>query len=227
MHFSKPLILASFIYSTFAVPLNEFHLDQIKEIQSNQNHDILQYVNKIIEYDEDVYNQEEEEEEDGFSPDFPEFQNAETNEFFENLPKHLREDKLEQEEVELNEEIGANQQDEDEEEQDIQIEIEEEEENHHHHIPIQPNIPWQRPGSERFYQETRIKSPQISRENTHDTLKFGFLFLGSLFIYALLKFHRVSLPLFYYACQKTNTEGFRVMKILNYQQIVMKRTIYR
>lgn len=153
MHFLKSIVFASLIHSILAIPLYEIHLDQIKETQPrfvkrqdlDVNIDILQLQQEEV---------------------FPEFENEEANEFFENLLQ-------EEEEAEIR-----------------QIEIKEEEEHAHNHIPIEPNMPWHRVGGGKFYQETRLKDQTLKEETKHDdTLKFGFLFLGSLFIYGLLKYH--------------------------------------
>lgn len=168
------------------------------------------------EFDDDEEENEEEEDDDDLSPDFPEFQNEATTEFFENLPKqpmdsidsqiNSGQDTIEDEELDEEiDELEPDQDDDEEEDQeeDINKEIENKEKEEkdqvqeNHNIPNSPSfddsIPWQRPDSGRFYQDIRVKDTN-PKQNSDRSYKFWYLFLLSVVLTLLYRSlsHRVS-----------------------------------
>ncbi|CEP15916.1 hypothetical protein [Parasitella parasitica] len=146
-----------------------------------------------------VFDEDEEQDEDDFSADLPEFKNEETSEFFEHLPQQpidngdnklsIVEDNIDIEEVDDILDELAPKHDNEEEDDDEEDDDEDQEPENSTPSPVLPpivneHIPWQRPepvakgdSNSNFYQDINYKESEILKKPTYtSSVQFWHLF---------------------------------------------------
>jgi hypothetical protein len=147
------------------------------EETTEDDDDTTEEENIIIERDnDDDEEQEEEEDDDDFTPEFPEFQNEETTDFFEHLPQQpmdhaidnqFKDDTIDDIDEDMDELTQPINEEEDDDDEEITKETTLE-----HVVPSFPidNIPWQRPDpvlqtvdNSNFYQDINFKPSEKTK----------------------------------------------------------------